>query len=84
MFAGAEEGIFCALHSVIETEGHVIVITPCYQSLLENPKTKGADFTEIRLQEENCRRIDLEAVQDQYGLIKNVSSLIFRIILRGK
>ena len=38
MFAGAEEGIFCALHSLIEAGDHVIVLTPAYQSLFEIPK----------------------------------------------
>ena len=45
MFAGAEEGIFCTLHALIETNDHVIVLTPCYQSLVEIPKLKGADIT---------------------------------------
>lgn len=63
MFAGAEEGIFCALHSLIEAGDHVIVLTPCYQSLFEIPKAKGADVTEIQLKEENAWRIDLHAIQ---------------------
>jgi len=64
MFAGAEEGIFCALHTLIEEEAHVIVLTPCYQSLLEIPKSKGADITEIQLKEENDWRIDLGTIKD--------------------
>jgi aspartate/methionine/tyrosine aminotransferase len=64
MFAGAEEGIFCTLHALIETNDHVIVLTPCYQSLVEIPKLKGADITEIQLQESNDWRIDLNAVAD--------------------
>lgn len=63
MFAGAEEGIFCALHIIIEEGDHVIVLTPCYQSLLEIPKSKGADITEIQLKEENDWRIDLQSIQ---------------------
>lgn len=34
MFAGAEDGIFCTLHALIEASDHVIVLKPCYQSLL--------------------------------------------------
>lgn len=64
MFAGAEEGIFCALHSLIEPEDHVIILTPCYQSLLEIPRLKGAEITEIQLKESNDWRIDLNAIQD--------------------
>ena len=63
MFAGAEEGIFCALHAIIEEGDHVIVLTPCYQSLLEIPKSKGADITEIQLKEENDWLIDLQSIQ---------------------
>jgi aspartate/methionine/tyrosine aminotransferase len=33
-FAGAEEGIYCALQSLLVESDHAIVITPCYQSLL--------------------------------------------------
>ena len=64
MFAGAEEGIFCALNSLVETGDHVIVLTPCYQSLLEVPKSKGASTTEIQLKEENDWRIDLNSIRD--------------------
>src|SRR3989338_3941644 len=64
MFAGAEEGIFCTLHALIEEGDHVIVLTPCYQSLVEIPKSKGADVTEIQLKEENDWRIDLGAIAE--------------------
>ncbi len=62
-FAGAEEGIFCALSALIEAHDHVIVLTPCYQSLLEIPKSKGAEITEIKLKEEMNWRIDLQSIQ---------------------
>ncbi|WPY01430.1 Beta-eliminating lyase superfamily protein [Candidatus Trichorickettsia mobilis] len=64
MFAGAEEGIFCALNAIIEEGDHVIVLTPCYQSLLEIPKSKGVNITAIQLKEENAWRIDLHATYD--------------------
>lgn len=62
MFAGAQEGIFCALNALINESDHVIVLTPCYQSLTEIPRSKGADITEIKLKEENNWRIDLLAI----------------------
>ncbi|MBA4117672.1 MAG: aminotransferase [Candidatus Puniceispirillum sp.] len=62
-FAGAQEGIFCALTTLIEPQDHVVVITPCYQSLFEVPRAKGADITQIALREENAWRIDLDAVK---------------------
>ena len=39
------------------------VLKPCYQSLLEVPKSKGASITEIQLKEENDWRIDLRSIQ---------------------
>ena len=63
MFAGAEEGIFCALHAIIEPSDHAIVLTPCYQSLFEIPKMKGANITQIPLEEANDWRIDLNRIQ---------------------
>lgn len=64
MFAGAEEGIFCVLHILIEAQDHVIILTPCYQSLLEIPRSKGAEISEIKLKEEHHWRIDLNAIRD--------------------
>lgn len=63
-FAGAEDGIFCALHAMVDSDDHVIVLTPCYQSLLEIPKLKGAAISELMLQEANDWRIDLEAIEN--------------------
>lgn len=64
MFAGAEEGIFCALNAIVDPGDHVIVLTPCYQSLLEIPKVRGAVVTEIEVKEENDWRIDLGAIKN--------------------
>lgn len=64
MLAGAQEGIFGALYTLIEEADHVIVLTPCYQSLLEIPKLKKATVSEIPLREENQWRIDLTEIED--------------------
>eukprot|EP01034_Spumella_vulgaris_P046560 gene46560-58053_t len=32
-YAGGEEGIYCTLKTILNPEDHVIVVTPCYQSL---------------------------------------------------
>ncbi|HJK86387.1 MAG TPA: aminotransferase class I/II-fold pyridoxal phosphate-dependent enzyme [Candidatus Megaira endosymbiont of Nemacystus decipiens] len=64
MFAGAEEGIFCTLYTLIESKDHVIVLTPCYQSLLEIPKLKGASVTEIELKEKNAWRPCLNTIKE--------------------
>ena len=44
-FAGAEEGIFAALTVLCNKDDHVIVLAPCYQSLYEVPKSRGANIT---------------------------------------
>ncbi len=62
-FSGAEEGIFCALHVLCEPGDHVIVLTPCYQSLKEIPILKGASVTTLPLQEANAWRIDIDAIK---------------------
>lgn len=61
--AGAEDGIFCTLHALCEPGDHVIVLTPCYQSLKEIPAAKGATVTCINLREENQWRIDLDEIK---------------------
>ncbi len=62
-FAGAEEGIFCTLFGILEPSDHLIVITPCYQSLLELPKAKGCSITTIELQESENWQINLNAIK---------------------
>ena len=62
-FAGAEEGIFASLSTLSNPDDHIIVLTPCYQSLFEIPRERGADITEIRLQEEHDWRIDIAEIK---------------------
>lgn len=62
-FSGAEEGIFCALQTLCAPADHVIVLTPCYQSLIEIPRHCGCDVTAISLREENDWRIDVDAIK---------------------
>lgn len=61
--AGAEDGIFCSLFTLCNSEDHVIVLTPCYQSLMEIPKLKGCEITAISLHEGNQWRLDINAIQ---------------------
>jgi len=42
---GAEEAIFTFLAATLKKGDHVIVQTPCYESLTELPKTLGCDVT---------------------------------------
>jgi len=65
-FAGAEEGIYCAMRVLVEPEDHVITIDPCYQSLVTLPETFGATITAIPLKPENQWKLDLEEVQKAF------------------
>lgn len=48
-FAGAEEGIYCMAHTLLEAKDHAIVITPCYQSLEALPASI-CQVTQVPLQ----------------------------------
>lgn len=65
-FAGAEEGIYCAMRVLIEPGDHVIVVDPCYQSLATLPATLGAEVTAIQLKFENQWQLDLSDVQKAF------------------
>ncbi|MCB1111176.1 MAG: aminotransferase class I/II-fold pyridoxal phosphate-dependent enzyme [Chlamydiales bacterium] len=65
-FAGAEEGIYCAMRVLIEPGDHVIIIDPCYQSLATLPKVFGAEVTAIQLKFENQWQLDLIEVQKAF------------------
>lgn len=58
-FAGAEEGIFCMAHALLEKGDHVVVVTPCYQSLQSLPETL-ASVTTVPLRYEEGWKLDLE------------------------
>lgn len=63
-FAGAEDGIFCSMQALVKEGDHVIVLTPCYQSLEDLPRHFGARVTAVRLKEENKWQIDINAIED--------------------
>lgn len=64
-FAGAEEGIYCTLQGLIEPGDHVVVVTPCYQSLLSLPKALGAEASEVPL-DPNGWNLKLEEVEKAF------------------
>lgn len=65
-FAGAEEGIYCAMQVLIEPRDHVIIVEPCYQSLATLPQTFGAEVTRIHLTFENDWKLDLESIKQAF------------------
>ncbi len=62
-FSGSEGAGFSALFALCEPEDHVIVLTPCYQALIEIPKFKGCEITQLPLKEENNWCIDIDAIR---------------------
>ena len=65
-FAGAEEGIYCTMKTLIEPQDHVIVIEPCYQSLKSLPQTLGAHVTSILLNPENGWNLSIKQVEQAF------------------
>jgi aspartate/methionine/tyrosine aminotransferase len=50
---GAEEAIFLFMHAVLMNDDHIIVHSPCYQSLRDVARSIGCDISSWRAREEN-------------------------------
>jgi aspartate/methionine/tyrosine aminotransferase len=61
-FAGAEEGIFCAIHALLDRDSHAVVLTPNYQSSESLPLSICAT-TGVALREAENWALDLDAVK---------------------
>lgn len=61
-FAGAEEGIFAAMHAILDKDDHALIVTPNYQSAETLPmmicRTEG-----IPLDESNAWALDVDIVK---------------------
>jgi len=60
---GAEEAIYLFMLAVLQQGDHVIVHTPCYQSLFEIAKSIGCDVTSWQAREENNWALDLDELK---------------------
>ena len=60
-FAGAEEGVFLAMHTLLAPGDHAVVVWPSYQSLHEVARSIGADVTLIPLNPADWS-LDVDAV----------------------
>jgi len=60
---GAEEAIFLFMHAVLNKGDHIIVHTPCYQSLRDVAKSTGCDVSPWRAREENGWALDLDELR---------------------
>jgi len=62
-FAGAEEGIYCSMRVLVAPGDHVVVVDPCYESLVNLPIALGARVEKVSLTPENGWRLDLDAMR---------------------
>lgn len=60
MHAGAEEAIFVFANATLEPGDHVIVHTPCYQSLAEIARSIGCDVTAWQTHPEDGWELDID------------------------
>ena len=70
---GAEEAIFLFMQAVLKQGDHVIVHTPCYQSLTEIAKGIGCDVSPWQAREENNWALDLDELKT---LLRSTTKLI--------
>lgn len=60
---GAEEAIYLFMHATLTADDHIIVHSPCYQSLTEVASSIGCDVTPWMAREENNWVPDLDELQ---------------------
>lgn len=58
--AGAEEAIFIFMNVVLEPGDHIIVHSPCYQSLVEIARTIGCEVSTWMADEDNSWELDID------------------------
>jgi aspartate/methionine/tyrosine aminotransferase len=61
--SGAEEAIFLCLHAALNAGDHVIVQTPCYQSLFEVARSIGCDVTPWEVRDIQGWMLDLDELK---------------------
>lgn len=62
-FAGAEEGLYCAILALLGPDDHAIVTVPNYQSMETLPVTIAGSVTGVPLRPENNWRLDIADVR---------------------
>jgi aspartate/methionine/tyrosine aminotransferase len=58
--SGAEEAIYLFMHATVKTGDHMIVHSPCYQSLFEVARSTGCEVTLWKAREENGWALDID------------------------
>lgn len=62
--SGAEEAIFLFMQAALRPGDHVIVHTPCYQSLIELPRSLGCQVTRWQGDPQRGWALDMQFLQD--------------------
>jgi aspartate/methionine/tyrosine aminotransferase len=75
-FAGAEEGIYAAMHALLARDDHAVVVTPNYQSL-ETVPIAICSVTGVPLDPDRGWALDLDAVRDALRPETRVVSINF-------
>ena len=76
-FAGAQEGIFVFLNSLLNKNDHIIVQFPAYQSLYEIEKALGCEVSLWKLDEKRHWNLNLEFLHK--NLKKNTRAIIINL-----
>ncbi len=63
-FAGAEEGLYCAMHAVLRRDDHAIVMVPNYQSTETVPRSL-CEVSAVALRPESGWRLDVSEIRAQ-------------------
>jgi len=71
---GAEEAIFLFMHSVLKAGDHILVHSPCYQSLAEVARSIGCEVGTWKAREENGWSIDMDDLKA--GIKPNTSAVV--------
>lgn len=61
-FAGAQEGLYCALHALLDSSDHAVVLVPNYQSM-ESVPSAICQVTGVALHSDNAWELDLDDVR---------------------
>ncbi len=60
---GAEEAIYLFMHAALTADDHIIVHSPCYQSLLDVAVSIGCHVTEWKARAENNWALDVDEIE---------------------
>jgi aspartate/methionine/tyrosine aminotransferase len=61
-FAGAEEGLYCAMHALLGADDHAVVLVPNYQSMESVPRTI-CEVSGVALRADRNWQLDLDEIR---------------------